>query len=353
MRSIGIRLTLSALFMAVAAQSFAADAKRPTAKEGKPDGAALYHNYCSVCHGDRGDGNSRASRSLNPPPKDFTKITNLTRDYMVAIVKEGKAGTAMAGWSTQLSAAETAAVVDYVMDTFVRLATDPKLLRGRAIYQDKCALCHGEKGAGVTNAAIGMATPPRDLSTPQARAELSRARILDSVTHGRSGTAMISFRDQLKKQDIEAVVDYVRAAIMIPESSISGTSAHAGRDGKISAPSGPTADMAQPFPGGLKGDAAWGKTFYMANCATCHGSKGDGQGPRAYFINPRPANFIDDKYRSLNRPTLYTIIAAGKLGTEMPAWRHVLTEQQMANVAEYVFKAYIAPQQAKQTKSGK
>ena len=80
---------------------------------------------------------------------------------------------------------------------------------------------------------IGMNVPPKDLSTPQARAELSRARMLDSVTHGRSGTAMISYRDQLKKSEIEAVVDYVRAAIMIPESSISGTSAHAGRDGTL------------------------------------------------------------------------------------------------------------------------
>ena len=34
--------------------------------ESRPD--ALYHNYCSVCHGDRGDGRSRAQNSQKPPP---------------------------------------------------------------------------------------------------------------------------------------------------------------------------------------------------------------------------------------------------------------------------------------------
>jgi len=354
MRSLGITLTLAGLLTAASLSTFAAEPKRPTIKGGKADGAALYHNYCSVCHGDRGDGNSRASRSLNPAPKDFTKVSNLTREYMLAIVKEGKAGTAMAGWGTQLSAGEIAAVVDYVQDTFVKVATDPHLQKGHAIYQQKCVNCHGPKGTGVANPQIGMMTPPKDLSTPQARAELDRSRMLFSVTHGLSGTAMISYRDQLKKDEIEAVVDYVRAAIMIPESSISGTSAHAGRDGQAGAATSAGADMTQPLPGGLKGDAAWGKTFYMANCATCHGAKGDGQGPRAYFINPRPASFVADKYlNKLNRPTIYTIIAAGKLGTEMPAWRHVLTEQEMANVAEFVFKTYIAPRQAKQAQQAK
>ena len=76
--------------------------------------ALLYHNYCSVCHGDRGDGNSRAKNSLVPPPRDFT-AGPLPRDYMIAVVADGKPGTAMVGWKTQLGDKEVAAVVDRLL----------------------------------------------------------------------------------------------------------------------------------------------------------------------------------------------------------------------------------------------
>jgi mono/diheme cytochrome c family protein len=107
-------------------------------------------------------------------------------------------------------------------------------------------------------------------------------------------------------------------------------------------------DMSLPLPGGLKGDAAQGGKFYRENCATCHGVKGDGKGPRAYFINPKPRNFLEPTSRAIfNRPTIYAAVSFGKLGTEMPAWKFVLTEQQMANVAEYVFRSFIQPSPAK------
>lgn len=92
----------------------------------------------------------------------------------------------------------------------------------------------------------------------------------------------------------------------------------------------------------MKGDAKRGSTFYLANCATCHGARGDGEGPRAYFINPKPRRFTDAAARArYNRVALYAAIAEGTLGTEMPAWNKVLNEQQIADVAEYVFQAFI------------
>ena len=336
--------TIAALVLA-ATPAAAGDRKVARGPNIQPE--LLYHNYCSVCHGDHGDGNSRASSSFNPPPRDFTKST-LPRDYMIAIVREGKAGTAMAGWGTQLNNKEIEALVDYVRSTFMRISTDPQILRGKEIYAKSCVLCHGDRGQGAVYTQAGMTKPPRDLSTPQARAELTRSQLIEAVTNGRSGTAMLSFRSQLPKKDIEAVAAYIDAVLMMPASQVSGTMAHGGRQsipGQQQATAA-QADMKLPFPSGLKGDAAKGKAFYHKNCATCHGDKGNGQGPRAYFINPKPVNFLSDKSRAtLNRPTLFTIIAAGKLGTEMPAWRHVLNDQEMANVAEYVFRSFIQPGQ--------
>lgn len=319
-----------------------AQASYPKPEE-RGDPAAIYHNYCSVCHGDRGNGDSRAVNSLNPPPRDFTAYA-LPHDYMVQIVAKGKAGTAMVGWDTQLTAPEIELVVNYIRERFMVLASDPKLKRGRAIYSDKCVVCHGETGKGNPMHPVGRQA--KDLSTPAARERLTRARMIDVTTNGLSATGMLSFRDQLKKRDIEAVVDYMVTAILLPEMKISGTDAHAGRAGKVASAPGSSAlaDPSLVFPDGLQGDATKGKAFYHANCATCHGDKGDGQGPRAYFINPRPVSFLSDQSRkSLTRPALFTIVSAGKLGTEMPAWRQVLSPQEIADVSEYVFQSFVAP----------
>jgi mono/diheme cytochrome c family protein len=191
---------------------------------------------------------------------------------------------------------------------------------------------------------------PRDLSSPQARAELTRERMLGSVTNGRPGTAMAPFAGKLPPQDIESVVDYVRAALMVPDASVSGTRAYGGRMRDVLAesprkkPVAAGADMNQPMPNGLKGDADKGRRFYNANCATCHGIKGDGKGPRAYFINPKPRDFLSAESRAmLNRPTLFASTSAGRLGSEMPAWSKVLTNQEIADVAEHVFRSFIRP----------
>ena len=102
--------------------------------------------------------------------------------------------------------------------------------------------------------------------------------------------------------------------------------------------------MSAPMPHALKGDIAKGGAFYKDNCATCHGTTGDGRGPRAYFINPKPRNFLHPASRQmLNRKELFEMISEGKPGTEMPAWDKVLTQQEIANVAEFVFQRFIQP----------
>lgn len=321
-----------------------------TVKSGVIKPAVIYHNYCSVCHGERGDGRSRARGSLNPPPRDFTAAGELTRETMIASVTHGKSGTAMVGWKTQLSDREIEAVVDYIRQSFMVVALDPRLQRGKILYAHNCAVCHGERGQGSTH-PFGDQVPPRDLASPQARAELSRGSMIASVTNGRPGTAMTAFAGRLPPPDIEAVVDYVRAAIMEPAlDAISGVRAHGGRGSDIAPAlaqaqaSAATADMSLPMPNGLRGNGREGGVFYNANCATCHGVKGDGRGPRAYFINPKPRNFADARSQAiLNRPALYAATSMGKLGTEMPAWSKVLTDQEIADVAEYVFKKFIRP----------
>jgi mono/diheme cytochrome c family protein len=311
------------------------------AQSAEPQPAALYHNYCSVCHGDKGDGRSRAAHALSPVPRDFTSAASrqeLTRERIVLAIKHGRPGTAMVSYSTQLSARDIDRLADYVLTQFIRRDAAGRS-RGQQIYAANCSVCHGDRGEGAAWAGANMARPPRNFTT--AGPELTREAMIAAVTHGRSGTAMAPFGQRLAAEEIEAVVDYVRTALMPGTAQISGTRAHGGRE--ADSPRAPAGfDMTASFPKGLKGDAKRGSALYLANCATCHGTRGDGQGPRAYFINPKPRNFIEPASRArLNRPALQQAIAEGRLGAEMPAWDKVFTEQQIADVGEYVFQAFI------------
>ena len=315
--------------------------------------ATLYHNYCSVCHGDRGDGQSRAKGSLNPPPRDFTTpqaLTELSRTRMILGVREGRPGSAMVAWKSQLSDRQIEIVVDYVRDTFMRASSASDASRGRQVYAKSCAVCHGDRGAGSAWAGANLNPAPRDFSSAQAKAELSRERMLAAVAQGRPGTAMAGFGSQLSGEDMGAVVDYIRSAFMLvgSDAGISGTHARGAPAAPMTAAvpahagAGAHADMRLPLPYGLAADAAKGRAFYDRNCATCHGVKGDGNGPRAYFINPKPRSFVAADSRAvLNRPVIFASVSAGKLGTEMPAWDKVLNRQEIANVSEYVFQAFV------------
>jgi mono/diheme cytochrome c family protein len=339
--------------------------------------AALYHNYCSVCHGDQGDGQSRARNSLKPSPRDFTtpqSAQELTRDRMIAAVKTGVPGSAMVGWQSQLSDDQIAKVVDYVRNTFMAASVATDGSKGRQIYARVCSVCHGDRGTGSMWASANLRPAPRDFSSPQAKAELSRDRMIAAVAAGRPGTAMNGYGNRLNKEEMEAVVDYIRTAFMRVEGTpgISGTHARgvpaaeakaaekAAKAEKTaaaaSAPAAPSpamvkANMALPMPKGLKGDALAGRKFYDANCATCHGVKGDGQGPRAYFINPKPRVFTSAESRAiLSRPVLFAATAEGRRGSEMPAWDKVLGAQEIADVSEYVFRAFIQPEKGNVSK---
>lgn len=320
---------------------------------------ALYKRHCSVCHGDRGNGISRASRGLVSAPRDFSTAANLTRKKMIFAVENGKATTAMMGWSSRFTRQEIESIVDYIRGRFMLVALDPRISQGRGVYGHFCQVCHGDRGQGER-----MAGAPRDLTQPQAQAGLTRERMIKSVTRGRHGTEKAGFGGKLSAEHIEATVDYIRRVMIpdlsksdppyvIPDAKEESTQQSASvplPDAQQQPPAAVATaatkkdDMYLPLPNGLKGDAKAGEKFFMENCATCHGKKGDAQGPRAYFINPRVRSFLDDYSRStLDRPTIFTSVSKGRPGTEMPSWNKVLTEQEIANVTEFVFQTFIQP----------
>lgn len=73
---------------------------------------------------------------------------------------------------------------------------------------------------------------------------------------------------------------------------------------------------------------ASGEVLYREKCSFCHGLKGDGNGPVADYIEPRPRDFTKGLFkfretRTGELPTdedLFRTISKGVPGTSMPAW---------------------------------
>jgi mono/diheme cytochrome c family protein len=332
------------LFLVIAPALFAL----PVSRAQDIDSLALYQNYCSVCHGDKGDGNSLAKQGMMPPPRDFTSpqsAIELSAQRIRLAIREGVPETAMSGWKSRLSEAEIDALADFVRTRFMLSSSVETASEGSKIYAAYCSVCHGDSGKGAIWAAAGLSPKPVDFTSAEVQAALSRDHMIHSVSYGRPETAMTGWKKRLTDQQIATVVDYVIDAFM-PGSKLARKSGNADHDHSQHQHTAPgvklSTHMRLPLPDGLQGNLTRGEQLYRDNCSTCHGMEGDGRGPRAYFINPKPRNFLHTASRaSLNRPVLYASISKGKLRTEMPAWDKVLNAQQIADVSEFVFNRFI------------
>lgn len=100
-----------------------------------------------------------------------------------------------------------------------------------------------------------------------------------------------------------------------------------------SASGGTTAPGAEPT----------GQTVYAQHCAACHGDRGEGDGPAAVWLFPKPRNFSAGLYKIQSTPSgslptdedLYRSITRGLGGSSMPAFDY-LSESERRAVVEYV-----------------
>ncbi len=85
---------------------------------------------------------------------------------------------------------------------------------------------------------------------------------------------------------------------------------------------------------------ALGRRLFQRHCAGCHGPSGDGQGPAARFLFPKPRNFRRAKFRIVTTENkvpsdedLLHVISEGMPGSAMVPFRHLSKDQRLALVA--------------------
>jgi len=76
---------------------------------------------------------------------------------------------------------------------------------GAALYKSKCSMCHGPDGKGYA----AVKTP--DFTDPKVQASLTDKQIADIIKNGKPNTMMMPFGNQLKDDEIQALVKQIRS----------------------------------------------------------------------------------------------------------------------------------------------
>ena len=92
------------------------------------------------------------------------------------------------------------------------------------------------------------------------------------------------------------------------------------------------------------GVLAHGRGLYMRHCSHCHGTSGDGNGPTAAYLTPRPRDYrhgvfkftSTDAQSKASRDDLSRVLRNGIPGTYMPSFVPMLKENELVAVIEYV-----------------
>ncbi len=203
-------------------------------------------------------------------------------------------------------------------------ATDPaQLAKGRAIFEQQCAPCHGVEGRGDGQAAYLLYPKPRNFHTAQYKFVSTWEKVptdddlFRTITRGVPGSAMPSW-GHLTEADRWALVAYVKSLADRPW-TIAPLKA-AGADG-----SGGTGIITPPpEPSDSTTNQARAEELFQGACASCHGPKAKGDG-RTDLVDAegrpiRPRDLTTGVFKGNPAPeALYRRILTGIPGTPMPA----------------------------------
>lgn len=90
-----------------------------------------------------------------------------------------------------------------------------------------------------------------------------------------------------------------------------------------------------PVGGTPIGGRTRGRATFEQYCSICHGPRGLGDGPMAKASTPAASNVTTPEIRQKTDDELFAAIADGK-GSGMPAWRGLLTDQEIRDVVAYL-----------------
>jgi len=172
----------------------------------------------------------------------------------------------------------------------------PDLVRGAAIFSEKCAPCHGDQGRGNGSMASNLSVEVPAIGTSEVALSALPVDWFNLVTNGRMERSMPPFKS-LDDRDRWDVVAY---ALSLHTTQVQLDSA---------------------------------KAIYGQQCQNCHGPQGKGDGEKAAGQN-MPDWSQPERLAQLSEEKLFQSITTG-IGS-MPAYRDTLSDEQRLGLAAYV-----------------
>lgn len=206
------------------------------------------------------------------------------------------------------------------------------LEKGRLVYERHCAICHGPLGDGRGMAGMMLRAKPRDFrpgifkfrSTPTGSLPTDED-LFQTISQGLRGTGMVA-QDDLPEADRRAVIRYIK------------TFSERFQGQTLQAP----IPVPEPPPRSPELIARGREVYEKAECFTCHGTEGRGDGPSApglkdsWGYSSQPTDLTRPLKRGSNPEAVYQTLVTGLDGTPMPSYQDALSEEELWALAHYV-----------------
>lgn len=181
--------------------------------------------------------------------------------------------------------------------------------RGKALYRQHCAVCHGVDGRADTPVGRMLEPRPRNFADPIAMARVTVDRIYHAIKEGRPGTAMAAWGQVLTETDIGDLIDQIHSLASPLRASI------------------PPEKLSLEV----------GRRIYQQQCAFCHGVDGRADTEVAKVLHPPPRNFADPlEMARVDDGRMYSAIKLGREGTAMGGHRDLLNPAEIIDVMRYI-----------------
>ncbi len=325
-------------------------------------GRARYYHGCFACHGDWLNGATSAavageSGIANPLQAAFA----LWRIDIAASAQEGRAETpATPVAHKRLDETKVWQIITFLTDSAGltpqshRAETDDENppLMGMALYQQRCAVCHGEHGTNDGTASKRMYPQPRDFSLALFKYKTSPGTLLPrdsdlfhTIKYGLTASGMPAWGHFLSDAQIDSLIPVIKGfditAAWAPEDA---DEADFGEQGHYLKTDFRQISVAEPVTGQIpfsEKSIARGKVAFDRICIKCHGPEGRGNitSSKSWLeddwnnrIWPRDltkpwtwrvtqADGPEAQSREQTIRNIYTRLSIGLPGTPMPAHR--------------------------------
>lgn len=172
-------------------------------------GVMVYARQCVSCHAPDGQGTPQGT-ALNDP-----EVRAKPSEEIHNALLQGVPETNMAGWADILLPEEVSALeylianwelvpLETIPEANVRVpVTEKTIVRGKELYRDYCALCHGESGAGTPRSEVV-------LNSEEYLANTNDTALGQIIMLGVPDTSMPAWSEYMPLADIQSIVGYLR-----------------------------------------------------------------------------------------------------------------------------------------------